>query len=84
MFSRSLLPLIARHDSSFFGGSEWPENHYGRDGSNYYDRRETLRPLPLEEVLVSDAVEDDDGPNAYIIRYDACKVAVESADFKKK
>lgn len=72
MFSKSLLPLIAKHDSQLYGGtSEWPENAYGRDSSNHYDRRETLRPLPSEDLYLEDAANTDAGPTAYVVKFSA-------------
>lgn len=52
MFSKDILPLIMKHDFFLFGGtSEWPENVYGRDAANHYERRHIRRPLAVEGHL---------------------------------
>ena len=52
MFSKDILPLIMKHDFFLFGGtSEWPENVYGRDAANHYERRHIRRPLAAESHL---------------------------------
>lgn len=69
MFSKSLLPLITRHDFQLFdGASEWPANEYGRDGYNLYERRESLRPLFPEDLYLDEAI-NEAGPTSYVVKF---------------
>lgn len=70
MFSTDLLPLILEHDFFLFGGaSEWPENVYGRDTSNHYERRYIRRPLIGEAHVHYKECKKAVGETAFSVEY---------------